>query len=60
MAAAILTAQASSAQAAGELVRIALVGDSTVAEGGGWGPGFRDALGALPGRPVASYLSRAR
>jgi len=27
-------------------LRIALAGDSTVAEGGGWGPGFRAALGS--------------
>ena len=57
-AAAILTAQASSAQAAGELVRIALVGDSTVAEGGGWGPGFRDAFG--PGVEVLNFAQNGR
>src|SRR6185436_21182585 len=34
------------AQAPGQHLRIALVGDSTVAEGGGWGPGFRAALSA--------------
>lgn len=33
-------------QAQREPVRIVLVGDSTVAEGGGWGPGFREALGS--------------
>ena len=33
-------------QAPGQHLRIALVGDSTVAEGGGWGPGFRAALSA--------------
>jgi len=57
-AAVILTAQASSAQAAGELVRIALVGDSTVAEGGGWGPGFRDAFG--PGVEVLNFAQNGR
>ena len=58
MAAVVLTAQASSAQAAGELVRIALVGDSTVAEGGGWGPGFRDAFG--PGVEVLNFAQNGR
>jgi lysophospholipase L1-like esterase len=36
----------SEAQAPGQHARIALVGDSTVAEGGGWGPGFRAAFGS--------------
>jgi lysophospholipase L1-like esterase len=53
------------AQFPGEHVRIALVGDSTVAEGGGWGPGFRDAFGAdvevvnlaQNGRSSKSYLA---
>jgi len=31
---------------ADQKVKIVLVGDSTVAEGGGWGPGFRAAMGA--------------
>jgi lysophospholipase L1-like esterase len=50
-------------QAPGEHVRIALVGDSTVAEGGGWGPGFRASFGrdvevlnfAQNGRSSKSY-----
>jgi len=51
-------------QTPGERVHIVLVGDSTVAEGGGWGPGFRDAFGpdvqvtnlALNGRSSKSFL----
>jgi lysophospholipase L1-like esterase len=51
-------------QMPGEHVRIVLVGDSTVAEGGGWGPGFRAAFGpevevlnlALNGRSSKSFL----
>jgi pectinesterase len=38
-----------------ERVKIALVGDSTVAEGGGWGPGFRDSFG-----PEVEVLNFAR
>src|SRR6187399_2452045 len=53
-----------SLQTPGERVHIVLVGDSTVAEGGGWGPGFRDAFGpdvrvtnlALNGRSSKSFL----
>src|SRR5262245_16704329 len=51
-------------QIAGERARIVLVGDSTVAEGGGWGPGFRAMFGAdvdvvnlaLNGRSSKSFL----
>ncbi|HEY4361889.1 MAG TPA: rhamnogalacturonan acetylesterase [Bryobacteraceae bacterium] len=32
--------------ASGQVTKIVLVGDSTVAEGGGWGPGFRSAMGS--------------
>src|SRR4249920_85134 len=46
------------AQAPGEHVRIALVGDSTVAEGGGWGPGFRAAFG--PGVEVLNFAQNGR
>ena len=53
-----------STQTRGERVHIVLVGDSTVAEQGGWGPGFRDAFGpdvevtnlALNGRSSKSFL----
>jgi pectinesterase len=38
-----------------ERVKIALVGDSTVAEGGGWGPGFRESFG-----PEVEVLNFAR
>jgi len=38
-----------------ERVRIALAGDSTVAEGGGWGPGFRASFG-----PDVEVLNFAR
>src|SRR6185436_9457763 len=58
MAAVVLTAQASSAQAEGELVRIALGGDSTVAEGGGWGPGFRGSFG--PEVEVLNFAQNGR
>jgi lysophospholipase L1-like esterase len=51
------------AQTPNERVKIVLVGDSTVAEGGGWGPGFRAAFGpdvdvvnlALNGRSSKSF-----
>src|SRR6478735_1094128 len=51
-------------QIPGERARIVLVGDSTVAEGGGWGPGFRAMFGpdidvvnlALNGRSSKSFL----
>jgi pectinesterase len=33
-------------RAEAQSVKIVLVGDSTVAEGGGWGPGFRAAMGS--------------
>jgi len=46
------------AQAPGEHVRIALVGDSTVAEGGGWGPGFRAAFGS--GVEVLNFAQNGR
>jgi len=61
---AILTAVAALwAQTANERVKIVLVGDSTVAEGGGWGPGFRASFGpdvevvnlALNGRSSKSF-----
>jgi lysophospholipase L1-like esterase len=42
------------AQAPDESVRIVLVGDSTVAEGGGWGPGFRASFG-----PAIDVVNRA-
>jgi lysophospholipase L1-like esterase len=42
----LLIALASAWTASGQSVKIVLVGDSTVAEGGGWGPGFRAALRA--------------
>ena len=45
-------------QAPGEHARIALVGDSTVAEGGGWGPGFRAAFG--PGVEVLNFAQNGR
>jgi lysophospholipase L1-like esterase len=45
-------------QAPGEHVRIALVGDSTVAEGGGWGPGFRAAFG--PEVEVLNFAQNGR
>src|SRR5262245_51357511 len=45
-------------QAPGEHVRIALVGDSTVAEGGGWGPGFRAAFG--PAVEVLNFAQNGR
>jgi lysophospholipase L1-like esterase len=45
-------------QAPGEHVRIALAGDSTVAEGGGWGPGFRAAFG--PGVEVLNFAQNGR
>ncbi len=38
-----------------ERVKIALVGDSTVAEGGGWGPGFRESFS-----PEVEVLNFAR
>jgi lysophospholipase L1-like esterase len=41
---ALACAMASSAQTSHERARIVLVGDSTVAEGGGWGPGFAAAF----------------
>ena len=47
-----------SGQAPGEHVRIALVGDSTVAEGGGWGPGFRAAFG--PDVEVLNFAQNGR
>ena len=51
-------------QTPGERVRVVLVGDSTVAEGQGWGPGFRACFGpdvdvvnlALNGRSSKSFL----
>ena len=49
---------AGAAQAPGEHVRIALVGDSTVAEGGGWGPGFRAAFGS--GVEVLNFAQNGR
>lgn len=39
-------------------LRIALVGDSTVAERGGWGPGLRAAL--LPGVEVINHARNGR
>jgi len=45
-------------QDAADHVRIALVGDSTVAEGGGWGPGFRAAFG--PGIDVLNFAQNGR
>jgi lysophospholipase L1-like esterase len=52
-------------QTTNEHVRIVLIGDSTVAEGGGWGPGFRASFGpdvdvinlALNGRSSKSFLA---
>jgi lysophospholipase L1-like esterase len=46
------------AQAPDESVRIVLVGDSTVAEGGGWGPGFRASFG--PGIDVVNRALNGR
>src|SRR5262245_32677823 len=56
---------AAAPQVPGEHVRIVLVGDSTVAEGGGWGPGFHAAFGrdvevldfAQNGRSSKSFLA---
>jgi len=45
-------------QAPGQHLRIALVGDSTVAEGGGWGPGFRAAL--APDIEVLNFAQNGR
>ena len=45
-------------QAPGQHVRIALVGDSTVADGGGWGPGFRAAFG--PEIEVLNFAQNGR
>ena len=45
-------------QAPGQHARIALVGDSTVAEGGGWGPGFRAAFG--PDIEVLNFAQNGR
>jgi lysophospholipase L1-like esterase len=53
-----LTGVATAGQAPGQRVRIALVGDSTVAEGGGWGPGFRAAFG--PGVEVLNFAQNGR
>jgi lysophospholipase L1-like esterase len=61
----VTTLGTAAAQFPGEHVRIALVGDSTVAEGGGWGPGFRASFGpdvevlnfAQNGRSSKSYLA---
>ncbi|HKW00485.1 MAG TPA: rhamnogalacturonan acetylesterase [Vicinamibacterales bacterium] len=57
-------AGATAPQTPGERARIVLVGDSTVAEGQGWGPGFRAWFGAdvdvvnlaLNGRSSKSFL----
>jgi lysophospholipase L1-like esterase len=46
------------AQAPIDRIRIVLVGDSTVAEGGGWGPGFRAAFG--PGVIVTNLARNGR
>ena len=54
----VLSGSATAAQAPGEHARIALVGDSTVAEGGGWGPGFRAAFG--PGVEVLNFAQNGR
>jgi len=54
----VLGSVATAAQAPGEHVRIALVGDSTVAEGGGWGPGFRAALS--PSVEVLNFAQNGR
>jgi lysophospholipase L1-like esterase len=54
----IVAGAASAPQAQDERVRIALVGDSTVAEGGGWGPGFRAAFG--PGIEVLNFAQNGR
>lgn len=39
-------------------IKVALVGDSTVAEEGGWGPGFREALGG--GYEVLNFARNGR
>jgi len=61
---AVILGAAVRTQTPGETVHIVLVGDSTVAEGGGWGPGFRASFGpdvrvtnlALNGRSSKSFL----
>src|SRR6187397_1234906 len=53
-----LAGGATAGQAPGQHVRIALVGDSTVAEGGGWGPGFRAAFG--PEVEVLNFAQNGR
>jgi lysophospholipase L1-like esterase len=53
-----LAGGATAGQAPGQHVRIALVGDSTVAEGGGWGPGFRAAFG--PEVDVRNFAQNGR
>src|SRR4051812_18852347 len=59
IAALVLSASVPAArQAPGQHVRIALVGDSTVAEGGGWGPGFRAAGG--PEIEVLNFAQNGR
>jgi len=62
---AMLGSLAAVTQKPGEHVRIVLIGDSTVAEGAGWGPGFRASVGsdvevvnlALNGRSSKSFLA---
>jgi lysophospholipase L1-like esterase len=53
-----LAGGATAGQAPGQHARIALVGDSTVAEGGGWGPGFRAAFG--PEVEVLNFAQNGR
>jgi lysophospholipase L1-like esterase len=60
-----LGAGMTASQTPAERIRIVLVGDSTVAEAGGWGPGLRAAFGsgievvnfALNGRSSKSFLN---
>jgi lysophospholipase L1-like esterase len=56
--ASIVIGSVATAQNGAGRVRIALVGDSTVAEGGGWGPGFRAAFG--PGIEVLNFAQNGR